>query len=67
VLTGLFIALAYQGEFARGDRLEAEVPAVRAHTMLMVRALLATVIMMALFLAGQPPAKAAIILGACCC
>ena len=58
VLTGLFIALAYQGEFARGDRLEAEVPAVRAHTMLMVRALLATVIMMALFLAGQPPAKA---------
>ncbi len=63
VLTGLLIALAYRREFVPKGPFDTEIPAVRAHTGMMIRALTATGVMIALFFAGQPPAKAAIILG----
>ncbi|MBV9249038.1 MAG: anion transporter [Acetobacteraceae bacterium] len=63
LLTVLLVALAYQAEFATGVRLVAAPPAVQVRKVLLVRALLATAVMVALFLAGQPPAKAAIVVG----
>ncbi len=63
VLTAALIAVIYRSEFAGGARLSAELPRVRTHRYLLARALLATLAMVALFFAGQPPAKAAIILG----
>jgi Na+/H+ antiporter NhaD/arsenite permease-like protein len=63
VLTVLLLALAYRGEFATGDRLMAAVHTTRVQRALLLRALLATAIMVALFFAGQPPAKAAIVIG----
>ncbi len=62
VLTVLLIALAHRGEFAAG-RFDPPVLRVRANRVLMWRALAATAVMVALFFAGQPPAKAAIIIG----
>jgi Na+/H+ antiporter NhaD/arsenite permease-like protein len=62
-LTVLLIALAYRDEFFVGDRLTAAPAAVRVERALLVRALLATGIMVALFFAGQPPAKVAIVIG----
>jgi Na+/H+ antiporter NhaD/arsenite permease-like protein len=63
VLTVLLLALVYRAEFIVGDRLSAPPRAVRVRKGLMTRALLATGIMVALFFAGQPPAKAAIVIG----
>jgi len=63
VLTVLLLALVYRAEFATSDRLEAILPTWRVHRALMVRALVATGIMVALFFTGRPPAKAAIIIG----
>ncbi len=63
LLTVALIALAHRREFARGARLEAPAPRVRANNTLVGRSLLATVVMVGLFFAGQPPAKAAIIIG----
>ncbi len=63
VLTVLLIALLYRSEFAHAERLAAIVPRVRANRFLVVRALLATLVLVGLFFAGQPPAKAAIIIG----
>src|SRR3954470_12664978 len=54
---------APRGEFAGGQPLAARVPPVRPHRALMWRALGATALLMALFFAGQPPAKAAIVIG----
>ena len=62
-LTILLLALAYRTEFVVGDRLSAPLHPVRVRKGLMARALLATGIMVALFFAGQPPAKAAIVIG----
>ena len=59
----LLIALVYRSEFVVADRLSASPHAVRVRKGLMARALLATGIMVALFFAGQPPAKAAIVIG----
>ncbi|MBV8459149.1 MAG: anion transporter [Acetobacteraceae bacterium] len=64
VLTVVLLALVYRDEFATGDRLAAPVRAARVQKALLVRALLATGVMVALFFAGQPPAKAAIVIGA---
>jgi Na+/H+ antiporter NhaD/arsenite permease-like protein len=64
VLTVLLIALVYRAEFATGDRLLTTPLMVRIHKALLVRALLATGTMIALFFAGQQPAKVAIIMGA---
>lgn len=63
VLTVLLLALCYRAEFATRDRLVTTPAVRRVRTGLMVRALFATAIMIALFFAGQPPAKAAIVIG----
>ncbi len=62
-LTILLLALAYRTEFLVSDRLAAATPRVRVQKALTVRALLATGMMIALFFAGQPPAKATIVIG----
>ncbi|MBV9246403.1 MAG: anion transporter, partial [Methylobacteriaceae bacterium] len=62
-MTAGLIALVYREEFLSGDRLQAEVPEFRYHPALVIRALVATGTMVALFFAGWPPAKAAIIVG----
>ena len=63
VLSFVLIALFHRGEFADGARLVAEPPRRRARRVLMVRALVATAVLVALFFVGQPPAKAAIVIG----
>lgn len=57
------IALFHRAEFASAARLEASPPKVDVNRVLVIRALLATLIMIALFFAGMVPAKAAIIIG----
>jgi Na+/H+ antiporter NhaD/arsenite permease-like protein len=64
LLTFGLIALVHRAEFAGGARLQAQAPRLRINRFLVARALLATLLMVALFFAGQPPAKAAIIIGA---
>jgi Na+/H+ antiporter NhaD/arsenite permease-like protein len=63
VLTFILIALFHRGEFAGGARLAAVTPPTRIHRVLMLRALIAMAVLIALFFAGQPPAKAAIVIG----
>src|SRR6266550_8746549 len=63
VLTFGLIALFHRGEFAGSARLVAVTPSVRTHRVLMLRALVATAVLLALFFAGLPPAKAAIVIG----
>jgi Na+/H+ antiporter NhaD/arsenite permease-like protein len=63
VLTVALIALAHRSEFLVADRIAAEARRVRANRTLVVRSLLAAAAMVALFFAGQPPAKAAITIG----
>jgi Na+/H+ antiporter NhaD/arsenite permease-like protein len=63
VLTVLLLAFAYRGEFATGERLATAAHTARVQRALLLRALLAAAIMVALFFAGQPPAKAAIVIG----
>jgi Na+/H+ antiporter NhaD/arsenite permease-like protein len=64
VLTVALLALLHRDEFRRGDHLEPRPPRVRANRALVLRALAATALLVALFFAGQPPAKAAIVIGA---
>ena len=63
VVTVGLLVLLHRGEFAVGGRLEAIQPAIRVHRVLVARALLATGMVIGLFFAGQPPAKAAILVG----
>src|SRR4030081_3891564 len=63
IITGALIALFHRAEFAGAARLEAPRPIVDANRVLVFRALLATLTMIALFFAGVVPAKAAIIIG----
>jgi Na+/H+ antiporter NhaD/arsenite permease-like protein len=63
IITVALIALFHRAEFAGAARLEAPRPIVDANRVLVFRALLATLIMIALFFAGVVPAKAAIIIG----
>lgn len=63
IVTVVLIALFHRAEFAGAARLEAPRPKVDSNRVLMIRALLATLIMIALFFAGVVPAKAAIIIG----
>src|SRR5882757_5573872 len=63
VITVALIALFHRAEFAGAARLEAPSPRVDANRLLVIRALLATLILIALFFAGIVPAKAAIIIG----
>ena len=63
IITWALIALFHRTEFAGAAFLEAPRPKVDANRVLVIRALLATLIMIALFFAGVVPAKAAIIIG----
>ena len=63
IVTVVLIALFHRAEFAGAARLEAPRLKVDSNRVLMIRALLATLIMIALFFAGVLPAKAAIIIG----
>jgi Na+/H+ antiporter NhaD/arsenite permease-like protein len=63
VVTVMLIALLHREEFVHGPRLEAPRLDIRVNRVLVIRALLATAAVMALFFAGQAPAKAAIIIG----
>ena len=62
-LTILLLALVYRSEFFVGDRLAPTPRAAPIERALLARALVATAVMVALFFAGQPPAKAAIVMG----
>jgi Na+/H+ antiporter NhaD/arsenite permease-like protein len=63
IVTMVLVALFHRAEFADAARLEAPRQRVDVNRVLMIRALLATLIMIALFFAGVVPAKAAIIIG----
>ncbi len=63
VLTIALLALFHRTEL-RGESLRLRLPRVRANRVLVVRSLIATAVVVALFFAGQPPAKAAIVVGA---
>ncbi len=62
-ITGALIALFHRAEFTAALRLEAPPPKAEANRVLVIRALVATLILIALFLAGAVPAKAAIFIG----
>jgi len=63
VLTVALIALFHRREFAGGRRLATDIPPPRVHRALALRALVATAVLVVLFFAGQPPAKAATVIG----
>jgi Na+/H+ antiporter NhaD/arsenite permease-like protein len=63
LLTVALLAVLHRSEL-RGGVQDARVPRLRINHVLMIRALTATALVVALFFAGQPPAKAAIIVGA---
>ena len=63
VVTVALVALLHREEFAATSRLEAPRPDIRVNRVLVIRAVLATAVMIALFFAGMVPAKAAIIVG----
>ena len=63
VITVGLVALFHHEEFAGGGHVTAVNPHIRVNRALVVRALLGTAAMVALFFAGEPPAKAAIIIG----
>ena len=62
-VTVALVALLHREEFAGTSRLEAPRPDIRVNRVLVIRAVLATAVMIALFFAGMLPAKAAIIVG----
>ena len=64
VLTVLVIFLMYRREFIHGPRVEIQHPRVRVNRVLMWKSLVAAVVMIALFFAGWPVAKVAILVGA---
>jgi len=64
VVTIALIAFLHRDEFRAHERIAPRAPRIRVNRVLMLRALVATGITIALFFAGQPPAKAAIIMGA---
>lgn len=63
ILTVALVAFFHRAEFADNVRLEAPIAKMRINRVLVIRALLATLIMIALFFAEVVPAKAAIIIG----
>ena len=63
VITVGLVALLHRGEFVGGGQMTAAGVNIRVNRVLVVRALVATALMVALFFLGQPPAKAAIIVG----
>ena len=69
VVTAALVAWFHREEFSGGARLEMPPEGRRqgrhVNRVLVARALLATAILVGLFFAGQPPAKAAIVVGGC--
>ncbi len=63
-ITVVLIGIFHWKEFVGGAHLSTARPRIRVNRVLMARALAATATMIALFFAGQPPAKAAIVIGA---
>src|SRR5271163_1338125 len=63
VITAGLMALFHREEFSGSGRMTAVKVNIRVNRLLVVRALVATALMVGLFFAGQPPAKAAIIIG----
>ena len=63
VLTLVLLALLHRTELG-GDDLHPRLSHPRFNRVLVVRSLVATAVVVALFFAGQPPAKAAIVVGA---
>jgi Na+/H+ antiporter NhaD/arsenite permease-like protein len=63
VLTIALLALLHRAEL-RGESLRPRLPRRRINRVLVARSLVATALVVALFFAGQPPAKAAIVVGA---
>jgi Na+/H+ antiporter NhaD/arsenite permease-like protein len=63
LVTVALIALFHRAEFAGSVRLQAPRPRLHVNRALVIRALFATLIMIALFFGGVVPAKAAIIIG----
>ena len=63
IVTVALIALFNREEFFGGARLQATLPKMTANRALMMRALLATLVLIASFFAGVVPAKAAIVIG----
>ena len=63
-LTVLVIFLMYRREFIHGPRVEIQQPRIRVNRVLMWKSLVAAVVMIALFFAGWPVAKVAILVGA---
>jgi Na+/H+ antiporter NhaD/arsenite permease-like protein len=63
VITGGLVALLHRAEFTGAARIAAVTVNMRVNRALVARALLATLVMVTLFFVGQPPAKAAIIIG----
>ena len=64
VVAGALIALFHRDEFAAATPLPARPVRIRANRVLVFRSLAATAAVIGLFFAGQPPAKAAIVIGA---
>ena len=58
------IRVMFGREFAGSERLQARRVRIRANRVLVVRSLAATALVIALFFAGQTPAKAAVVVGA---
>jgi Na+/H+ antiporter NhaD/arsenite permease-like protein len=63
IVTWAIIVQLHRAEFAGAARLEAPLPNIDANRALMIRALLATFSLIALFFAGVLPAKAAVVIG----
>jgi Na+/H+ antiporter NhaD/arsenite permease-like protein len=63
LLTVVLIALFHRREFVAGTPLTVSSTTIRCHRVLMWRALAGAALVVALFFAGQPPAKVAIIVG----
>jgi len=63
VLTTALLALLYRQEF-RSERITPRLPRSRVNRVLVARSLVATAVVVALFFVGQPPAEAAIVVGA---
>ena len=63
VITVGLIALFHRGEFAGGGQMTEAGVDIQVNRVLVARALVAAALMVALFFKGQPPAKAAIIIG----
>jgi Na+/H+ antiporter NhaD/arsenite permease-like protein len=64
VITAGLVILLHRKEFAGSASLAQAKPHIRVNRVLVARALLATAAMIVLFFTGQPPAKAAIVVGA---